>query len=190
MCSLVHHVSAELSGPRRYDGRTRIGRVSHDDSAVSDPVRAGVRETVGPMGPRRDLILAGGRNIHLREWKVALPLPRRRQARQDRRLSAPTRPRHCGGTGFLSQSIGHQPAAVAAQDHARWHRAGASDSQATVLVRPGSSVAEPVTQAALGPGSRFSLILRSDPPNGLFSRAASAPEPSRYGPIESRKKWP
>ena len=55
MCALVHHVSTELSGPGRHDGGTRIGRVSHDDPEVDDPVRAGVRETVGPMGPGRAL---------------------------------------------------------------------------------------------------------------------------------------
>ena len=44
-----------------------------------------------------------------RAGKVALPLPRRRQARQDRRLSAPTRSRHCGGPGILPQGIGHHP---------------------------------------------------------------------------------
>jgi hypothetical protein len=38
-------------------------------------------------------------------------------------------------------------------------------------------VAEPVTEAALGPGACFSLIMRSERSDGLFSRAASAPEP-------------
>ena len=74
-----------------------------------------------------------------RAGKVALPLPRRRQARQDRRLSAPTRSRHCGGTGFLSQGIGHQPAAVAAQDHARRARAESSGAAASA---PGESEVE------------------------------------------------
>jgi hypothetical protein len=73
MYSLVHHVSAELSGSGRHDGRSRVGRISHDDSAVGDPVRAGVRETMEPMGPRREFILAGGRNMDPRAWKVGLP---------------------------------------------------------------------------------------------------------------------
>ena len=46
MCSLVHHVSADPSGSRRSDGRTRIGRVSQDDLEVGNPVRAGVREAM------------------------------------------------------------------------------------------------------------------------------------------------
>jgi len=33
------------------------------------------------------------------------------------------------------------------------------------------------SQAALGPGSRFSLKSKSEPPNGLLSRTASAPDP-------------
>jgi len=74
---------------------------------------------------------------------------------------------------------GHAPSHQALRLNARRRRVGASDSQATILVRSGSSVANRVTQAALGPGSRFSLMLRSDPPNRLFSRAASAPEPER-----------
>ena len=76
---------------------------------------------------------------HPRAWNVALPLPCRRQAGQDRRLSAPTRLRHCGGSGFLSQGIGHKPAAVAAQDYARRARAKSSGAAASA---PGESEVE------------------------------------------------
>lgn len=40
--------------------------------------------------------------------------------------SADTLSRHCGGTGFLSQGIGHIPATVAAQDYTRRPRAKSS----------------------------------------------------------------
>jgi len=59
MRALVHHVSAELSGPRRHDGRARIGRIAHDDPAVGDSVRPGIRKAVGSTGPKGALILAG-----------------------------------------------------------------------------------------------------------------------------------
>jgi len=48
---------------------------------------------------------------------------------------------------------GHGPSHQALRLNARRRRVGASDSQAPILVRPGSPVANPVTQAALGPGS-------------------------------------
>jgi len=65
MCSLVHHVSAELSGPRRHDGGKWIGRVSHDDSAVGNPVRTGVRKAMEAMGPRaRPVVRRTPRYLH------------------------------------------------------------------------------------------------------------------------------
>ncbi len=53
------YITYRLSGPRRHGGRTGIGRVSHHDPALGDPVRAGVRETLEPTGPKGALILAG-----------------------------------------------------------------------------------------------------------------------------------
>ena len=64
-------------------------------------------------------------------------------------------------------------------DHARWHRAGISDSQATILAWPGSSVAETVSYTVLGPGSRFSLICEMRAAEWSVYSAASAPERRR-----------
>jgi hypothetical protein len=48
-------------------------------------------------------VVASRRDVHLDQSQVALPVPRRRQERQDRRLPAWPRPRICRCAGLLSQ---------------------------------------------------------------------------------------
>ena len=55
----VHHLSAELPRFGGDDGRARIDGLPYNDSALGDPVRAGVREAMESVGATSELLLEG-----------------------------------------------------------------------------------------------------------------------------------
>src|ERR1022692_686178 len=107
---------------------------------MGDPVRPGVREAVEPILQGRRHILESGRDVHLDQSQMALPLSRRRQARQDRRLPAAPGPRYHRRTGVLSQGTRVEPAACPAKSDAR--RPRAESSRAVAAATRASVLAE------------------------------------------------
>src|SRR5690606_3695547 len=60
MCSLVHHLPAELSRSGRDDGGARDRRVPHDDHALGVALRARVRTALVAVRAIAGIVLAHG----------------------------------------------------------------------------------------------------------------------------------
>ena len=108
---MVHHLTLLVPRPGRDDGRARGEGRAFGDPAVGLAVCAAVREARESFLQDGGYVVESGRDLHLDQGQVVLPLSGRRQARQDRRLPVAPRPWNRGGAGVLSQG---------ARDHPCW----------------------------------------------------------------------
>src|SRR5688572_11272152 len=66
---------------------------------------ARVRETVESLGTLGELVLAPGRDVHLRSRQMALSVSSRRQVRQDSGLSASAGSQHASAQAFFGKAL-------------------------------------------------------------------------------------
>src|SRR5260370_25098473 len=105
VCAVVPHLSVELAGSRRDDGRARRRHFPLDYSSLGTALCPRIREALVSLCPRRALVLADGRDSGLGAWRDSLPVPCRRQVRQNRRFSAVCRSQRAFGPRILYQGL-------------------------------------------------------------------------------------